>query len=200
MKSLGLSIVVLLFWAQGAGAQECPILSLQSDYKIKEKILSIGHDFEITSGLQNVGSIRQRVFNWGKTFEMMNEADQLVARAEARIFSIGSKVDIYDCVGRLIGSVQENVLKSLFKVHTVYSVFNPNGEKIGQSKKLDWVGTDITYYSVSGHPMAQMSRPWINWFVDTWTISFNSTQVDPRLFFFAAAYKTAVDADRRQQL
>ncbi|MCB9025270.1 MAG: hypothetical protein H6625_03060 [Bdellovibrionaceae bacterium] len=72
---------------------------------------------------QFAGKVLQKIFKW-KSFELRDENGELVAKAIQRIFTFGVKIDIYDFLERPIGSVQEDILKSLLKIQTVYSIFN----------------------------------------------------------------------------
>lgn len=169
-----------------------------NSYNINQQISLIGSHFDIINGYQSAGKISQQVLSWGKTFELRNENDQLVAKAKQQVFSLGVRVDVYDCQGQLIGTLEEDVLESLFKVNTVYSILNEHGLLVGRSRKLDWLGTDIIFFDASERPIATLTRPFFNWLTDKWTISIADTkQVDPRLMFFTAAYKTSADSDRK---
>ncbi|OQW50824.1 MAG: hypothetical protein A4S09_10885 [Proteobacteria bacterium SG_bin7] len=197
LKNIILALVAFFSFVGSIQANDCPIIRQQQSYNINQKFFTIGSDFDILSGEHKLGKVIQKVFNWGKTFELLNENGQLVAKARQQVVSFGVKVDVYDCQNRVIGSLQENILKSLFKIQTVYSIMDGNGQLAGQSKKLDFFGTDITFFNASGQLNASLSRPFINWMTDKWVLVLNgNSTVDSRILFFTAAYKTSADSDR----
>lgn len=180
-------------------AEQCPTIRESRSFNINQKFLTVGTDFVVLVSDQPIGEVVQRIFNWGKTFELLNENGELIAKAQQRVFSLGVKVDVYDCQDRFIGSVQENIMESLLKFHTVYSILDAQNQLVGQSKKLDWFGTDITFYDGSNRRIATLSRPLINWFTDKWVLSVDASgRLDSRIMFFAAAYKTSADGERRR--
>lgn len=126
----------------------------------------------------------------------LDSRGQLIAVAHKRVVSLGVKIDVRDCHGQSIGGLQENILKSVFKTFTVYSVFDGRGELVGQSKKLDFFGTDITFYDSSGRVAAGLSRGYWRILRDSWTVTGRGSQVDMRVLVVAAVYKTLVDGER----
>ncbi|MCB9025585.1 MAG: hypothetical protein H6625_04645 [Bdellovibrionaceae bacterium] len=195
-KVLVLLNLILFTMIPNVWANDCPTIRKSNVYNINQKLFTIGSDFDILINDQFAGKVLQKIFKW-KSFELRNENGELVAKAIQRIFTFGVKIDIYDCLERPIGSVQEDILKSLLKIRTVYSIFNGKDQLVGQSNKLEWFGTDITFYDASKRQVSMLSRPYINFFTDEWVLyQGNSHQVDPRIMFFVAAYKTSVDRDR----
>lgn len=199
MKALSF-FFISLFTASISWADPCPTLQNHPTYVIDEEFFAVGSDFDIKAGDKNIGEIVERVIRVGKTFELHDERGRLVAKARKQIVSWGVKIDISDCNDQPIGRIQENVISSLFKIHTVYSIFDGRGELVGQSKKLDLVGTDIAFYNASEKTVATLTRPYINILTDKWTLSISTAgQMDPRLLFFTAAYKTAADNERKAE-
>lgn len=192
-----LAIFTFVVFAQVALAAECPTIQKSSQLNVNQRLLSFGTDFDIRSSGAPAGKVVQKVLNVGRTFELRNEKNELVAAAHQRVISLGVKIDVRDCNNQPIGSLQENILKSLLKVQTVYSIFNGQNQLVGQSVKLDWFGTDIRFYDSSGRLAATLSRPYWRLLVDKWTLSLGSAALDQRVLLFAAAYKTTVDRERR---
>jgi uncharacterized protein YxjI len=166
-------------------------------YDMNQILLTIGSDFDILVGNRMVGKVTQRMMNWGRTFELSNVQNQIIATARAQVFTLGTKIDVFDCNNQIIGSLQENVLESLFKIQTVYSILDGQGKLVGQSRKLDFFGTDISFADEAGRTVATLSRPYLNFFTDKWHIVKHNGAIDSRILFFSAAYKTAADSDRK---
>lgn len=199
MKFL-MATMAFVIMSTTALAQECATIQSHRKYTLSQKIFTFGTDFRIYHEKDQVGTIIQKIWRWGKTFELRNEKKELVAKAKQRVFSFGVKIDIYDCNDNVIGAFQENIFRSMFSVRSIYSILDANQKLVGQSKKLDFFGTDITFYDAEGEIMAELTRPYINWWGDKWSLVLQSdNKLDPRVMFFAAAYKTSADAERRAE-
>lgn len=151
------------------------------------------------SNRQKLGKVIERVLSWGKTFEVLNEKGQLVAKARQQVFTYGVKIDVYDCQNKIIGSMQENIWKSFWKITTMYTLLDGNGQTVGQSRKFDGFGTDIIFYDASKRMNARLTRPYFNPLTDRWSFTLSDdSPLDSRILFFAAAYKTSADDARRK--
>ena len=92
------------------------------------------------------------------------------------------------------------MLKSLFKIHTTYSILDASDREIAVSEKVDWISTSVTLSKPNGGVIATLKRPWLNILADSWTVKVaDKSAVDPRLIVMIAAYKTSVDNDRRAE-
>lgn len=172
-------------------------LSVPSDFSIQARLLSIGLDMAMKNEQGNFGFIEQRVINLTPTFEIFDAGHQLQARARQQAFSFGTKIHITDANGGALGSVEENVFKSLFRIKTSYSVKGPNGEVLATSEKLDWAGTKVAIKSPGGQVVATMKRPMLDWGGATWTVNImEGTNIDRRLILFIPAFKTLADHGR----
>lgn len=173
-------------------------VELPNKFEVDQDILSIGSDFHIASGSSKCGVVEERVLSWGTTFEyMMN--DTLVARAEERVISWGVNIDVYDNNKTKIGSIEEEILESMFSIKTIYSIKDADGSVVGKSKKLDFFGTDIDIYNPNGDLVVTMERPMINLLSDSWTINIKSDEIDKRILVFIPCYKTSADAERESE-
>lgn len=184
------------------GQQQCPKMKESPRYNINQKFFALGSDFEVVSEEASAGKVIEKILTWGRTFELRNEKNELVAKAKQKVFSFGVKIDVYDCQEKLIGSINEDILRSLFRVYTVYSVLDSQGQKVGVSNKLDWFRTEISFLNSQNQMVALLKRRYLNFFTDKWELNIN-TQVQPsldsRLLFFAAAYKSSSDRQRRAE-
>jgi len=180
--------------------QACPSLPQAEEYKIVERVFAIGIDFSIETHGDKIARIDQKHFIWGTAFTLKTAQDELIATAKARVFSWGVKVDVEDCNGNRIGMLDENVIRSMFSLKTIYSLYDSASELQGQSKELNFVGTDITFYNSSKKEIASLNRRVFNPLADKWTLKISSiSELDPSLMFFTAAYKTLADKEREEK-
>ncbi len=70
----------------------------------------------------------------GRTFELQNSTGTVVAVAKQKVFTIGSDFEIFDGNNTKIGSIKEEVLKSMFSIHRKYTVFDRNGVSVAFTK------------------------------------------------------------------
>ena len=183
-----------------ASAQAAPAPQLPAEFMIKERILSFTDTFDILAGGKKYGVITQKILSLTRSFKYKDADGNLVAEARSRILSWGSHIDVTDNLGQPIGSIKEQVFKSLFKVYTAYSILDAGGKEIALSEKVDWIGTKLAISDKQGRLVAVIERPWINFFSDHWTVKVRDPQaVDSRLMVMIAAYKTSVDNARRQE-
>jgi hypothetical protein len=200
MKNIILGVVTF-FSAMGAvHARECPAIQAQTKYYLNERFFTIGTDLDILSGERKIGQVVQRLINGRKTFELLDEKEQVVAKAVKDLNPVVTTVNIYDCEDRLIGVFKENFENSIrtMKIQTIYSLMDASGQLVAQSEKLDILGTDIVFYNDSKEGIAILSRPLLRRPIDKWVLNLNGdSQIDSSVFFFAAAYKTSADRKRR---
>jgi uncharacterized protein YxjI len=174
---------------------------LPNAFVVKEKFWAIGNDFEIYSADKKdtyLGKIEQRIWNLTTVFELKDAKGELVAKAKSRFWALGSTIDVTDAQGVKIGTVKEDILKSLFKVVTTYTVLDAKGKSLGTSEKLEVFSTKVSVLDSTGKQVFLTKRPMINLITDKWetTIS-NRGGIDLRLLVFIPAYKTAADNYRR---
>jgi len=180
---------------QSAGAPALP-----AEFVIHERVISLVTKFDLTAGSASFGTITQQFFSLARAFTYDDASGRCVARARARILSWGSHVDVTDCADRPIGSIKEQVLKSLFKVHTTYSMLDASGAEIATSTKVGWISTEVTITRPDGRKIATLSRPWLSILSDIWTVKLaDQAAVDSRMIVMIAAYKTSVDNARRRE-
>jgi uncharacterized protein YxjI len=160
-------------------------------FDIDQDFVSIGSDFTVSSG----GVIEERMLNATTTFEYKKDGS-LVAKAKESMFSWGVEVIIYDGSDNKIGSVEEEIIDGLFSMNTIYSIKNADGNVVGKSKKLDFVGTDIDIYDNDQNLVVTMDRPMFNVLADTWHVTVHNKNIDTRLVMFIPCYKTYADDKR----
>ena len=172
---------------------------LPARFTIRERFFSLTDAFDLKSGDQKLGTLTEKFFSLTKSFRYDDSSGRCAAKARARFFSWGTHIDVADCQGQKIGSIKENVFKSLLKAYTVYSILDAQDREIAKSRKMEWLSTDVVLRSENGGLIAELHRPWLNLIADKWTVSVQDPRaVDSRLIVMIAAYKTSVDNDRRR--
>ncbi len=172
---------------------------LPNQFTIRERFFSLTDTFDLKAGNQKLGTLTEKFFSLTKSFLYDDSSGRCAAKARARFFSWGTRIDVANCQGQKIGSIKENVFKSLLKVYTVYSILDAHDREIAKSRKTEWISTDVVLRRKDGGLIAELRRPWLNVFVDKWTVRVQDARaVDSRLIVMIAAYKTSVDNDRRR--
>ena len=174
--------------------------TLPDELTIHERIISLVDTFDLTAGNASLGTITEKFFSLTKAFTYVDANGICAAKARARFFSWGTHIDVTDCSDHPVGAIKENVLKSLFKGYTQYSMLDARGTEIATSEKAGWIPTDVTIRRPNGRMIATLHRPWLNILSDNWTVKIvDHAAVDSRMIVIIAAYKTSVDNDRRRK-
>ena len=187
-----------------APASAAPVLP--DEFTVHEEIVSVRKvlldtdTFDLKSGGRQFGRIIEKFLTLTKDFTFDDASGACVAKSHAKLISWGTHVDVVDCAGRPIGAFQEHVLRSWFKVSTVYSVLDGAGREIATSEKTEWISTNLTLTKKDGSVIAELHRPWLNVLSDNWDVKIRDhAAVDSRIVVLIAAYKTSVDNDRREE-
>ena len=179
-------------------SESAPVLP--NEFVIHERAISLTDTFDLKEGSSSFGTITEKFFSLTKSFSYVDASGRCVAKARARLLSWGTHIDVTDCADRPVGAIKENILKSLFKVYTTYSILDANGREIAISEKVQWISTDLVLRRPGGAPVAELHRPWLNFLSDNWNVKIRDhAAVDARLIVLIAAYKTSVDNDRRNE-
>ncbi len=184
---------------QPAPAQAAP--ALPSHFRIDEKIISLTNSFTLhDDAKRKIGDITEKFFSWTRTFTYKDAGGGVAAVAHEKFFSWGTQIVVEDAAGRKLGTIKENVFKSLFKVYTSYSILDASDREVAVSEKSDWITTDFRIHDKSGRLVAHMHRGWLNILSDHWDVDLaDQKALDSRVVVMIAAYKTAVDNERRAQ-
>lgn len=188
-----------------AAEAAAPAPEIPSSFSIYERFFSLfveKFDLKDPSG-RAFGRIEGKFFRLTKSFEYLDAGGNKVAEARARFFALGSTVDVTDAQGRSIGTIKENILKSLFKVYTNYSILDSGGRVAAESEKVEWLSTQITMRAPDGRVVAEVRRGFkenLFRFTDRWDVKIlDPKAVDPRLVVMIGVYKSSVDNDRRKK-
>lgn len=162
------------------------------------RVFSWTHTYDVACQSGNNGTLTENLFSWGRSYHYEDKNGVTIAKGRQEVFAWGSTVDVTDGNSKALGKIKENVFQSAFKPYTNYTIYDPAGQSIGTSKKIEWLNTDFSIADANGHTVAHMHRPWINWLRDQWSVDVDrNSKIDPRLLMMIPAYKSSVDADRK---
>lgn len=168
---------------------------LPNSFDMDEELITIGTDMDITANGDNYGKVEQRTMNWGKTFELFDTSGNKVASAQQEVFSLYTDIKIKDENGKLIGTVEEEILDSLFSLYSIYTIKDANGQVIAKSEKLDFFTTSIEIFDHSGNKVVGLEKAFLS-IGDSWSVEF-SGNIDKRVIVFIPAFVTSAQAERR---
>ena len=189
MKSLFIITLMLFPFLSFA---DCEVPSIPNQFTLNERIISFTTTFDLQDDDGTFGKIEEKFLKLTRSFNYTDSSGYKVAEAREKPFSWGVQVDVFDCQGQKIGTIKENILKSLFKASTTYTIENVIGNVVAVSNKVDIVATSFTLTDPSGKKIATLKRPMINLFGDNWNVKvYNHDILDPRILVMIGAYKTS---------
>ena len=195
MKSLFIITLMLFPFFSFAG---CEIPSIPNQFTLNERTVSFTTTLDLQDDDGTFGRIDEKFFKLTKSFNYTDSSGYKVAEAREKLFSWGVQVDVFDCQGQKIGTIKENILKSLFKTSTTYTIENAIGNVVAVSNKVDIVATSFTLKDPSGKKIATLKRSMFSLFGDNWNVKvYNHDILDPRILVMIGAYKTSTDNDER---
>jgi len=170
---------------------------LPSDFNMDEELITFGMDMDITSGGDTYGKIEERTMNWGRTFELFDSSHNKIATAEEEVLSLYTDIKIKDENGKLIGSVEQEIMDSMFSIYSIYSIKDGSGRVIGKSEKLDFFTTEIEIVDNSGNPLVTLDKEFMS-IGDSWSVKTNGN-LDNRIVVFIPAFVSAAQADKASE-
>jgi uncharacterized protein YxjI len=171
---------------------------LPNEIIMSQKFLTIGTDMTILGENDDeLGVVEERVLSWGKKFEYIDNSGNLVASAKQRVFSLYTVIDITDASGSKLGSVEQEVIESLFSIYSIYSIKDASGKVVAKSKKLSFFKTDVDITDNDGGSIS-MSKDFVNVFGDTWRLNMNSN-IDKRLLVFIPSFISSAQQERENK-
>lgn len=167
---------------------------IPNTFYINEDISLIWNNFSIVdANNQDIGfNLKEKVLSLTRKLELYKWQD-LQYYAEKSFFSIWTEVKVYNKDNILIWTIKEDILKSLFKTYTTYSLFDANNNKIWYSQKLEFLDTEFEILDNTDSIVAKIHRPTFNFFTDSWWIEIKNSNIDKNLLLFIPAFKTVAD-------
>jgi uncharacterized protein YxjI len=147
---------------------------------------------------ENFGKIEERVLSWGKTFQYYDNTGKILSTAKQEVFSFGTKINITDESGQKIGSVEQEIIESMFSLHSIYSIKDENDEVIATSKKLDFFTSYVDIFDTSGKFVANFDQRAFT-IADKWNCKIESTQIDKRLIIFIPSFVSSAQSDKKEK-
>jgi uncharacterized protein YxjI len=174
-------------------------VDIPNSFQLKKKMLSIGTDMYITNdNRDNFGKIEERTLSWGRTFQYYDNTGKILATAKQEVFSFGTKINITDESGQKIGSVEQEIIESMFSLHSIYSIKDKNGKLIAKSKKLDFFTSNVDIFDTSGKFVANFDQKAFT-LSDKWNCKIENTAIDKRLIIFIPSFVSAAQDDKREE-
>jgi uncharacterized protein YxjI len=170
---------------------------LPSNFNMDEELITFGMDMDISSGGDSYGKIEERTMNWGRTFELFDNSRNKIATANEEVLSLYTDIKIKDESGKLIGSVEQEIMDSMFSIYSIYSIKDGSGQVIGKSEKLDFFTTEIEIVDNSGNPLVSLDKEFMS-IGDSWNIKSNGN-LDNRIVVFIPAFVSAAQAARKSK-
>jgi uncharacterized protein YxjI len=200
MKNFSKALVIVsLIQTSNLWAQSCPQFELPRAYVLDERVLSIGTNFVIKAAKQEYGRVDQKVMSVGTNFYVYDKSKALVAHAHKKIFTWGTDIQIYDCHEKKIGRIRENIVKSLFKIWTTYSIEDAVDHQIAKSEKIEFITPRMEIMWPEGGTVATLKQT-LNPLEDIWEIQKSGDKsIDERILVVMGAFKSHADKQRRKE-
>jgi len=160
-----------------------------NSFTMDQELLAIGMDMQISTG----GRVEQRTLSFGNKFEYFDQSGKLKATAKQEVFSLGTVINISDESGNKIGSVEQEIIESMFSIYSKYSIKDASGKVIGKSDKLDFFTTNVDISDMSGGQI-KMSKAYLS-IGDSWEVNINSS-IDKRLIIFIPAFISLAQSEK----
>lgn len=170
---------------------------LPSNFNMDEELITFGMDMTITSGGDTYGKVEERTMNWGRTFELFDNSHNKIATANEEVLSLYTDIKIKDESGKLIGSVEQEIMDSMFSIYSIYSIKDGSGRVIGKSEKLDFFTTEIEIVDNSGNTLVSLDKEFMS-IGDSWNVKANGN-LDNRIIVFIPAFVSAAQAAKKSK-
>ena len=163
-----------------------------NSFTMDQELLTVGMDMQISTG----GRVEQRTLSFGNKFEYFDQSGKLKATAKQEVFSLGTVINISDESGNKIGSVEQEIIESMFSMYSKYSIKDASGKVIGKSDKLDFFTTNVDISDMSGGQIT-MSKAYLS-IGDSWEVNINSS-IDKRLIIFIPAFISLAQSEKSEE-
>ncbi len=126
--------------------------------------------------------IKQRVFSWGDTYDIYDEAGNVKYVVKAELFAFGHQLHVYDALGNEVGQINQKLLtlmpqfeitvegrmRGTIKKQFTFFVPKYDIDYNGWHAEGDMLGWNYEVYS--GHrAIMHVNKQWLSW-GDTYTI------------------------------
>lgn len=173
----------------------CPDLEVPKKFMARESIFSSRMtDMSFDAAGKRIAKIEERLLSSTTTFDLYNDKKQKVATARQQLFSWGTTIDVKDCAGKMIGTLKENIYRSLLgDVSSKYTILDGTGSPIATSEKLEILTPNFKVTANNGKQLMKMRLSALSYgSLDEWVVEIpDATQVDPRVLLMIPAFKTS---------
>lgn len=176
----------------GLATAACPVLELPENFELNEKSASDGRDFQIKSKSGKIGTISMRNPRGRFSFEIRNERKELIARAKEEDRGDDSRIEVFDCQNRSLGSIRARDWRNSFHLNKEYKILDGAGREQGMARKNELLAAEFQVRSYADELCMEIHQPAVDFFKDSWDLKFFSAAVDPRVAILLPAYRTSV--------
>jgi uncharacterized protein YxjI len=168
--------------------------------RMEESVISWGHSFTLSMNDETIATVEQKKFklDLATTFTLKDSKGDTLATARKKLltFGTGTAIEVVDAKGNTLGSIEKEVIRTYTSIGSVYVIKNKDGAVQAQSDKAMSATTTFVLNDLSGAPVIQIKRDYINMLSDGWTMTLSPNEVDPRITAFVPAFKTFADAKK----
>jgi uncharacterized protein YxjI len=177
-------------------SSECEEIMLGANrLEMHEVPFTWGNRYNVIVGGKRVGTVDERVFNWGKRFDFYAgsiDGGRRIGHAQEKILSFGHQSTVYDQNNREVGRLDEVVL-SLNPGHLI-EIYDAWGKKVAVSdERLSWTHATTIY---DGNKSRAVGGTQKSFFWDDYSIEINN-QMDRRLVLALVAMEDKLDDERQ---
>ncbi len=164
---------------------------LPEELFVNEKVFSWTTSFEIKTreGLK-LGTVYRKIFSWTPEYHLIDNDEQLLAKATMQFWSFGATFDVTDYRGLALGTVEEK----LTWFFPTFAINAPSGQHLAEAQLSFWE----TQYRVTdardGHLIATFSRPFFRLY-NNWTVqivdpaAIHENNIHPQMFLTLMAFQ-----------
>lgn len=193
MKKVALIALSFLFTINLSYAESTS--SLPNQLFVHEHWISLTKSYDIETKTQKLGTLYKRFFSFLLTYDFYDPMNVQTATAEARFFSLGAHLDIYDQSHNFIGGVEEKI----FNFFPTFEIVGADSyTKLARAEMNFWGTKFYIYDPNTSKEMAVMSRNYFR-LKDDWSINITNKKlleqknIDPKVFMTVLAVQSEIE-------
>jgi len=168
-----------------------------SDLELREIPFSFGNSYNIVVGGEKVGTVDEKVINFGKRFDFYAgnvEEGVHLGYAEAKVFSFDYQVDVFNSAGEKIGRLDEILMS--YNPGSLIDIYDNNNKKVATSDQLFAFRYKTSIYDPSEREIGKTRKAT---FWDDFKVHIDDKQIDRRLILALIAVEDKIyDGKRRK--
>lgn len=166
-------------------------VDLPDHFTVRERLFTFMATFDVESPRYRLG-YAQRSFSIVPEYVLYDYQHQPQFSARMRWTFFGVSFDIADQDGRKMGIVDERI----FTLFPAFDIISVDGEKLATARMNFWGTTYTVTDPATSEVIATISRPFFNFFGDTWSVDIinhgllKRNGIDPAEFVLIAVFQT----------